>query len=245
MKRKKPYKPRVFCIGWHKTGTSTLGLALLDLDYEVLGARLDMSEPLLNGDVETPIQLAGNFDALQDVPWAALFKELDAAYPGSKFILTVRDEESWLNSAKKHFGSTNVGLHKWLYGEGVLQGNEELYLQRYRDHYNEVKGYFEGREKDLLVLDLIGGDGWEKLCAFLNKPVPEISFPHDNKGKHNYSRKDKMKNVLRKLVPAPLRMLRVSILENQGMHYGKNRFNNHPINEEWREREKIERSRTS
>ena len=63
------------------------------MGYTVLGARLDMAEPLLRGDLAAAIEEAGKFDALQDVPWAALYRELDAAYPGSKFILTVRKEE--------------------------------------------------------------------------------------------------------------------------------------------------------
>ncbi|MDZ7755181.1 sulfotransferase family protein [Rhodohalobacter sp.] len=141
-----------------------------------------MVEPLFKRDIETPINMAGNFDAVQDVPWAALFKELDAAYPGSKFILTVRDEESWLNSAKKHFGETHVGLHEWLYGDGVLKGNEELYLKRFREHYRDVQAYFEGREQDLLVMDLIGGDKWEKLCPFLEEPIPDKASPTKIKG---------------------------------------------------------------
>ena len=241
MARKKKDKPRVFCIGWHKTGTTTLGLALLDLGYDVLGARLDMAEPLLEGDRETAVSLAGNFDAVQDVPWAALFKELDAAYPGSKFILTVREEESWLNSAKKHFKDSYVGVHEWLYGNGVLQGNEELYLERFRKHNRDVRDYFQDRGDDLLEMDLIGGDTWEKLCPFLNEPVPQKAFPYENKGKHRYTPKDKMKTLLRSLVPKPLRRWRVNTLEKRGLHYGLNRFNNHPINMEWREKEAAER----
>jgi hypothetical protein len=27
------------------------------------------------------------------------------------------------------------------------------------------------------------GDGWEKLCKFLNKPIPDMEFPHENKSK--------------------------------------------------------------
>ena len=115
MPRNKPHKPRVFCIGWHKTGTSTMGLALLELGYTVLGCRLDMADPLLKCDKKIPIQLAGQFDALQDVPWAALFRELDQAYPGSKFILTVRDEDAWLYSASSHFKDNYVRLREWHY----------------------------------------------------------------------------------------------------------------------------------
>ena len=32
----------------------------------------------------------------------------------------------------------------------------------------------------LLVMDIIAGDGWDKLCPFLGKPVPEAAFPHRN-----------------------------------------------------------------
>ncbi|MBV6653144.1 MAG: hypothetical protein KI786_05280, partial [Mameliella sp.] len=135
MARSKPNKPRVFCIGWHKTGTTTMGLALLELGYTVLGARLDMAEPLLEGDLSTPLEEAGKYDALQDVPWSALYKELDQQYPGSKFILTVREEATWLNSASKHFKDSYVALHEWLYGTGALKGNESAYLERYQQHY--------------------------------------------------------------------------------------------------------------
>jgi hypothetical protein len=107
-------QPKVFCIGWHKTGTSTLGDALLILGYKVTGARLDLAHSLLDGDIRPALKVAEQFEALQDVPWAALFKELDMQFPNSKFILTVRDDEEWLNSAKKHFKDKYVKLHQWL-----------------------------------------------------------------------------------------------------------------------------------
>ena len=34
-------------------------------------------------------------------------------------------------------------------------------------------------EKDLLVWNL--REGWEPLCAFLDKPIPEDQIPHENK----------------------------------------------------------------
>jgi hypothetical protein len=234
MARNKPHKPRVFCIGWHKTGTSTMGLALLELGYTVLGARLDMAEPLLAGDTNTPVKLAGQFDALQDVPWAALFRELDQAYPNSRFILTVRGEEAWLHSAGNHFKDKYVALHEWLYGKGVLAGNETLYLHRYRRHYHEVEAYFRDRPDDLLIMDFSRGHSWARLCRFLNEPVPRKPFPYANKGKHNYKWKDKTLMALRSAVPKPLRLARVALLEKLGLHHGRNRFNNHHQNQKAR-----------
>ena len=36
-------------------------------------------------------------------------------------------------------------------------------------------------EDRLLVIDIVGGDGWEQLCPFLGVPIPEEPFPHSNK----------------------------------------------------------------
>ena len=182
MKKQKLNKPRVFCIGWHKTGTTTLGEALLILNYKVVGARLDLAEPLMKGNIDYVLQIAKEFEAFQDVPWAALYKELDEAFPGSKFILTIRPAEAWLNSAKKHFGDRHINLHQWLYGEGNLTGNESLYLKRYQEHNEAVQDYFKGRPNDLLVMSLADGDGWQRLCSFLELDTPRKPFPHANKG---------------------------------------------------------------
>ena len=43
--------------------------------------------------------------------------------------------------------------------------------------FENVLFYFSKREKDLLVLDICGGEGWEKLCKFLHVPVPNKKFP--------------------------------------------------------------------
>src|SRR5690348_1942319 len=115
---------KVFCVAWHKTGTTTLGEALLTLGYKVVGARLDLAEPLLRRDIESVILEARKFEAFQDVPWAVLYRELDQRFPGSKFILVERDELKWLNSAIRHFGDRHVRMHEWIYGEGNIVGHE-------------------------------------------------------------------------------------------------------------------------
>lgn len=222
-------KPKVFCIGWHKTGTTTMGEAFLLLGYTVVGARLDFAKKLLNGDTGTVIEEAKKYDAFQDVPWAALFKELDAAYPNSKFILTTRDENKWLISAQKHFNNLNIPLHKWLYGKAVLVGNEMIYLKRYREHNIEVVEYFKDRPNDFLIMSLAKGDSWHKLCSFLNQSIPNKQFPFSNKGKHNYSFKEKIYNKFSSLIPGNWKR---KILVALGYPDRRNRFNNHVENTE-------------
>lgn len=239
---KKQPKSKIICIGWHKTGTSTLGDALLTLGYNVIGAREDLAYSLLKGDYKPALSLAENFEVLQDVPWAALYRELDQAFPNSKFILTVRNEEAWLNSAKKHFKDKEIKLHEWIYGIGVLDGNEERYVERYRKHYNEVKDYFKDRPDDIIVMDFKKGDGWDKLCEFLEVPVPKKAFPHSNKGKHSYTLKDKIFNLIRKITPNELRQLRIQILISLGFPDRRDRFNNKQYNNiERKKREKVQK----
>jgi hypothetical protein len=229
---------KVICIGWHKTGTSTMGDALLTLGYTVTGAREDLAYSLLGGDIQPALEVARKFEALQDIPWAALFKELDLAFPNSKFILTLRDDQAWLNSAKKHFKDGNIKLHEWLYGDGVLEGNEDLYLERFKSHNQGVKEYFKNRSDDIIVMDFKQGDAWEKLCTFLDVPVPKKAFPHSNKGKHSYTFKDKVRVFIRNIIPNPIRKIRVLLLEKLGLHKGRDRFNNTQYNRAEREKRK-------
>jgi hypothetical protein len=189
-----------------------------------------MVHPLRRGDLETVLKTAGEHDAVQDVPWAALFKELDERYPGSRFILTEREESNWLKSARRHFGDAYVHLHEWLYGRGVLQGNEELYLERFRQHNQEVRDYFRDREDDLLIMNLQNGDGWQELCKFLDHDVPNRPFPHANKGPHSYTIRDHLVSGFRRIIPLAVRKaifaLRQGIRDRLGRPDPRDRFNN-------------------
>lgn len=40
--------------------------------------------------------------------------------------------------------------------------------------------HFKDRQNDLLVVDFTQGAGWEELCGFLGRDVPDIPFPHAN-----------------------------------------------------------------
>ena len=232
--RRKPDKPRVICIGWHKTGTTTLGSALLKLGYSVLGCRLDSYYPLVKGDMETALAMTDAFDAVQDVPWAALFRELDERYPGSKFILTVRDEDFWLRSAERHFGESIYPLHGWLYGEECLSGNEQLYLERFRRHYTEVRHYFAGRPDQLLELDISADDQWTKICTFLAEPVPATRFPHDNQAPNSLRGIKKLRRVAKEILPEVVPRLwfhlRLKYRSLRGLPDPRNKFNNFPMN---------------
>ncbi|MCP4550736.1 MAG: hypothetical protein GY834_01575 [Bacteroidetes bacterium] len=201
-------KTRVIGIGFHKTGTSTLSAILSKLGYSVLGSRVDLAKNLFAKDYESVFKITDSYDAYQDNPWPVLYKEFDKRYPNSKFILTLRDEDRWIKSSVNHFGTKNTEMRRWIYGIGHPEGNESIYLEKYRKHNQEVTQYFKGRGEDLLVVNWEKNDGWGKICNFLNVSIPDSPFPHANKGDYNKKERSKLKRA-KSLIRRRLRRLSV------------------------------------
>ncbi len=179
---------KIFGIGWAKTGTTTLGQCFQLLGYKHQGQRLDLIEDLAKPDLSRIMALAAQKETFEDWPWILPYKEFDAVFPGSRFVLTIREPDSWLRSYKNMLhviGSPTAAenrMRRILYGLPFPDVSDNALLERYLRHNNEVRDYFRNRPNDLLVVDWGQGDGWQKLCAFLEKPVPDIPFPHANPG---------------------------------------------------------------
>jgi hypothetical protein len=175
-------RPKVLCVGFHKTGTSSLGAALDRLGYRV-GGPFGIRDPDIG---ERALDLAltrlDRFDAVRDNPWPLLFRELDERVPAGRFVLTVRAEDAWWASVVAHFGGTTTPMRQWIYGAGDPLGHEARYRERYRRHNEAVRDHFASRPADLLVLHLDRGDGWAQLCPFLGVDEPASTFPHANLG---------------------------------------------------------------
>lgn len=172
---------KIFCIGFHRTGTTSLNRALETFGYRVTGPNGKNDPDIAKNVLTMAYELVDQFDAFQDNPWPIIYKELDVKYPGSKYILTLRDSKSWIRSQVRVFGYKETPMRQWIYGVGCPKGNEDIYIKRFEEHNNEVKEYFKDRPGDLLILDLTKGDGWDNLCPFLEKEIPSIPFPHANK----------------------------------------------------------------
>ena len=178
---------KIFGIGFHKTGSTSLAVALEQLGYRVTGPN-GVQDPDIEHNVRAMVHsLVDEYDAFQDNPWPIVFEELDERYPRSKFILTVRDPGSWIRSQVRHFGTNETPMRRWIYGVGAPKGNEDVYVARYNKHVQDVLAHFTGRPDDLLVIDIVSGDGWEGLCGFLSKDVPDKPFPHANKARSSSS----------------------------------------------------------
>lgn len=164
---------KIFGIGLSRTGTSSLSLAM-----EILGYK---SKHYLSNN---PISDIDNHDFLCDMPIQTRYKTYDRIYPNSKFILTIRSKQSWLDSCRNYYIDVNKTDFRYRYRieqNGISGFDELIFSKKYDDHLNEISKYFKLRQKNLLIFDICAGESWDKLCKFLSKPIPNVSFPYENK----------------------------------------------------------------
>ncbi|KAK8017703.1 glycoside hydrolase family 43 protein [Apiospora rasikravindrae] len=147
-------------------------------------------------------QLLGEYRAVTDGPFCHFGPELMAAYPDAKVVLVQRPLDSWYES----FGSTvcSIPFRRRLQDRLVNLLNPDLARQRrasdamfgavfhadsqdemrahcrdvYLQHYQEIRKAARPGQ----VLEYAVDAGWEPLCEFLGKPVPDVPFPHINEG---------------------------------------------------------------
>lgn len=183
-------KPKVFGIGLSKTGTSSLAQALNILGYKTIHYPNDAQTyaELRNGNFK--LSLLDQYDAITDTPVVPYYAQLDKLFPGSKFVLTIREEEGWLKSIEQHWQTATRYEHDPAKKEfqefiraavyGCIEFDRSRFSYVYQTHSQNVMHYFFHHPEDLLVMDICNGDGWKKLCSFLSLPVPDSPFPHAN-----------------------------------------------------------------
>ena len=148
--------------------------------------------------------LLGTFSAVSaDPPAVAFAEELISTYPEAKIILVERDIEAWYSSFNKAvmepswspflnflgdwdpwiIGPVRDAHSRWIRGWWKANSKEEMQdkaRDMYRNHYELVRRITPPDR----LLEYKLGDGWEPLCAFLGKEVPEVDFPRVNDQKH-------------------------------------------------------------
>lgn len=203
-------KTKYFCIGRNKTGTTSIKRAFSDLGFPVGNQR--KAEVLtgkfyFNGEYQPIIDYCQSAQVFQDIPFSypEMYKFLDKAFPGSKFILTIRDDsEQWYNSltrfhAKKFgkngriptVGDLKAAKYVWpgfmynvirTHGTSDLDPyNKEIMIAHYERHNLEVMSYFKDRGEDLLVLNVSEQGSYQKFSNFLGIDSTKSDFPWENK----------------------------------------------------------------
>lgn len=192
---------RVFCVGMNKTGTSTMRHCFEILDLVPIASpstrsvhdRAAIKKFHSDHDYQELIEVARNYKAFEDRPWNMweAYRHLDQHFPDSLFILTVRNTETWWTSIENWVASIKPHmLDRYKTHLRCNDFDKDAMIESYQRHNTEVIDYFHGTEK-LLVMNFEKGDGWEKLCKFLDKPIPKYPFPHANQQNYNAnSRKD-------------------------------------------------------
>lgn len=197
----------IFGIGLQKTGLTSLAEAL-----SILGLRVfqyphgkEAFRQLIN--CRYNLKAFHHYDAAMDGPVPAFYPQFDAHFAGSKFILTTRDKETWMESIERqfsyhsymysHFKTTptqdhpaalsEMSYYKMHYDNFInlcvyksVYFHSDRFSTVYDDHHLLVQQYFSRRSEDFLVLNILEGDGWEKLCPFLDCEQPAVHFPHKN-----------------------------------------------------------------
>lgn len=170
---KEDYTSKVFCIGFNKTGTTSLGKSLELLGYRNSSFNKKVwREYYARKQYGKIVKYTAKFDSFDDLPWLKedMIPLMDESFPNSKFIYLHREEESWKKSLKnwrlKVFGDEPDVEKEW--------GN-------YLAHQKFVMDYFKDRPEDLLVLNIRDEKGFKKLADFLGKETDREAFPHFNK----------------------------------------------------------------
>jgi hypothetical protein len=174
---------RVFGIGPSRTGTTSLCVAL-----ETLGYRPSHFPKLsfFFGRLRIHPREFELHDAMCDLPVAHFYKQLDARFPGSKFVFTGRDVDSWLKSCEgyrrfdRSFRASRAvrSLRRQFYQTEFFDA--EKFRVAYERHLVGVRRHFSDRPDDIIEINVCAGEGFEKLCPFLGKEPLTARFPHEN-----------------------------------------------------------------
>ena len=194
---------KIICAGFAKTGTKPIAKALRHLGFTVfdweeqtfdfLDHWVDVFQNGVKPDVKRVYQ---NADVCVDIPGYFFFEEILEAFPECKVILSIREEESWMESAARHLDlvfaiRSNIVstlsptarkfdyvLDSYLTAVGGSINSKSTYVirKRYRIHNHRVKSIVPADK--LLIYNV--KEGWKPLCDFLECEAPTIAFPHEN-----------------------------------------------------------------
>jgi len=220
---------KVFCIGESKTGTSSFGVAMRrcfginHLRGSWISANELCSDELMLGSEESKVYLKvfdfiKKGDSFDDQPFGhgEFYKILHEKYPNAKFVLTVRDGETWYRSMFNQLslrigprrpndvegkftpyyncqrnGYVALGKHiKITYGENIF--NKEEAIKIFENRNREIIEFFNQFERKLLVLDIEAATAEENmgfLSEFLSHKSKCERYPLANKTPTSHSPK--------------------------------------------------------
>ncbi|MDO6758737.1 sulfotransferase [Tamlana sp. 2_MG-2023] len=202
------HKEKIFCIGRNKTGTTSLESVLGEFGYK-LGDQIEgemLVKAYANKDWGEITNFCESAEAFQDAPfsWPYTWLFLYNAYPKAKFILTIRDTESWYESITRFHSKIFANGERIPNKEDLLNANyryegfvwetsravwktpendvynKEMFIRNYIRHNEDVIHFFKDNS-NFLCIDVTKKGSYKELADFLNKKMLHQEFPHLNK----------------------------------------------------------------
>ncbi len=203
---------KYFCIGFNKTGTTSVEKAFLDLGFQ-LGSQdkgTSLFQAWVDRDFNEICKFAKSADVFQDIPFSLpyTFIALEQYFPNAKFILTIRDDENewydslvrfhiklWgkegqtkltredLENATPYHYSRLYFVQKIYQTEDYDLYNKNILTKVYLDHNSSVEYYFKDKPEKLLILNLQEDRAYHKFVDFLGVTTEMDDFPKLNASK--------------------------------------------------------------
>lgn len=180
-------KNYVFNIGFSKSGTTSLSKALNILNIPTLHY-VTKENKIIESSVVSKNRNSKNnllypldqlYQGFSDFNGEHYYQILFYQYPNSKFIFTSRPYTQWIKSLKKDSGIKYYAGIEITDKSSIMQNSKKLF-KYHSDKSAEIRRFFKNNSKQFLEMKICNGDGWEKLCKFLEVPVPDVPFPHKN-----------------------------------------------------------------
>jgi hypothetical protein len=241
---------KIIGAGFGRTGTLSVYTALNQLGFpcyhmfEVLKneenkSHLDFWRNVANAEPGTRHnwdQIFSKYTAAVDNPACCVWRELLAAYPDAKVVLTAhpRGAEAWYESTMdtiyftekmwqfkvlefatpfgRKFGDMSRKLIWQRSHKGTMNDRIKA-IAHYNQHIADVKAAVPSGQ--LLVFS--ADQGWKPLCDFLGVPVPESEFP-------NVNDRAAIKKTVNEITRGAYVILGVGLSGFAGLAYGALRF---------------------
>jgi hypothetical protein len=187
------------CIGQPKTGTKTIAKIFNLLNFKVNSNPLSLNDNddfiLIDNNIsyytnDSILKCHNNiemFEAFHDYPYSFNYEYINANFPDSKFILTIRNSDKWFNSLINYQyieNASNKKLLKKLYGyKIILLENKTEVITKYNEYNMNIIKYFNDNFHKLLIVDLEKDNEdniKQKISDFLKINI-DFKIPHENK----------------------------------------------------------------
>ena len=196
---------KIFNIGLPKTGTTSLNQALLELGFTSIHNPKAFRKQAMEGryifdndDWRAITNFGEHFypqldqaypqskfilTVRDETAWLASWKkqigestghEVGTRYAWAQPIRRLQQALREAVTGEMRF--THMHARIDIFGAYTFHAERCLYV--YRLHRKNAEEYFKDRPQDFLIMDICAGDGWEKLCPFLEiQEIPNVPFP--------------------------------------------------------------------